>query len=130
MDNSDGFVGGGGGARDGGGGGGDDDRTEILSVLTDRDDLERIDVLFGGTGGGVFDRTDVFPDLIEAGDAGRVGIGSFVDKGRDGGGDFERTDALSMTGVGGSDVLGAGNRGKGKSAAVGEAALVVGKPAA
>jgi hypothetical protein len=189
---SDGFVGGGGGTREGGGGGGDNDLTDDLTVLTDNDDLERMEFRLGGTGGGVLERIDVLPDFIEVGEAERVGTLSSVDSGGGGdfdridvlpdfielgeaervgttfsvdsggggdfdridvlpdftevgeaervgtasfvdsvgGGEFDRTDAFSKTGVGGNEVLGAGNRGGGKSAAVGEAALVVGKPAA
>lgn len=83
----------------------------------------------GGTGGGVLERIDVLPDFIEVGEAGRIGTASCVGSGC--GGDFDRTEDFSKAGVGGSEVLGAGNRGGGKSAVVGEAALVVGgKPAA
>lgn len=127
---SDGFVGGGGGTREGGGGGGDDARTEDLAEFTDKEAFERTEFRFGGTGGGVFERIDVLPDFIEEREAGRTGgAASFI--GSAGVGDLSRASALSTTGVGGSDVLGAGNSGGGKSAVVVEAALVgVGKPAA
>ena len=123
--------GGGGGAR-GGGGGGDDDRTDCGFVLTDKDDLERIEFRLGGIGGGVRDRTDDLLDLIETGEGGRMGTrySGFGGSGG-GGGDFDRVIDSSTVGVGGNEVLGAGNRGGGKSAAVGGASLVVGgKPAA
>ena len=78
------------------------------------------------------DRMDVLLDLIETGEDGRIGTRYSGFGGSDGGGgDLDRIDDSSTIGVGGSDVLGAGNRGGGKSAAVGGASLVVGgKPAA
>jgi hypothetical protein len=125
---SDGFVGGGRGTREGGGGGGDNDLTDDRTVWMDKDDFERMEFRLGGTGGGVLERIDVLPDFIEVGEGERMGTASFVGSGE--GGDFDRIEAFSTDGVGGNEVLGAGNRGGGKSAAVGEAALVVGKPAA
>lgn len=125
----------GGGGRFGGG----IECMDACSDVMEREDLfDRIEFLFGGTGGGVLDRMDALLDLIDPGDVGRMDIlsTSFVDLAdladfiETPAIEFVRMDFLSKLGVGGREVLGAGNRGGGKSAAVGEAAEVGGKPAA